>query len=326
MEKIKFQNGIVEEYTIVLASRDLRKHGQITGVSNIRFKNNLNSASEFTFTVNKYNMLAFNGNVDTDIELYKSIKEKIWNQIVDLKLIWVKELNKYYEIKVSLEDSVNGTTKSIVATHLCEAELSQLLIENTEINTEKDIERDDYEVTVFYDKTNPRASLLDRVLKDKAPHYTIKHVDESLMNLQRSFSIDGSNIYDFFTGECSEQFNCLFVFDSSDRSISVYDLYAVCQDCGHRFEEYDVCPNCGSKNIKYFGEDTTIYVDKNNLTDNIRLEVDADSIKNTFKLVAGDDLMTATVRMLNSNGTSYIYYFSDRQREDMPEELVNKID
>lgn len=326
MPKLEFKNGIVEEYTIVLSTRDKRKLGQISGITNMRFKGALNSASEFSFSVSKHDMLLFNGNTDYDLQRYRKIKTAIWNQIVDLKLIWVKELNKYYEIKVKLDDSSDAIVKNITATHLCEAELSQLLLENVEINTEKDIERDDYEITIFYDRTNPNASMLDRILKDKAPHYTIKHVDDSLMKLQRSFSINGTNIYDFLTGECAEQFNCLFIFDSADRSISVYDLYAVCQECGHRFEDYNECPNCGSSNIKYFGQDTTILVDKNNLTESVELEVDADSIKNSFKMVAGDDLMTATVRLLNQNGSDYIYYFSDRQREDMPTELVEKID
>ena len=326
MDRIVFKNGIVEDYTIVLASRDLRKLGQITGVENVRFKNNLNSASELSFTVSKHDMLCFNSNVDHDIARYKKIKQAIWNQIVDLKLVWIKELNKYFEIKVTLEDSSKGVQKSITATHLCEAELSQLLLEGVEINSEADILRDSYKITTFYNPTDSEASMLNRILKDKAPHYHIKHVDASLMNLQRTFSISGTNIYDFLVGECAEQFNCLFVFDSADRSISAYDLYAVCKDCGNRFEEYDKCPKCGSNNIKYFGQDTTILVDKENLTDSIQMNVDTNSLKNSFKLVAGDDLMTAAVRMMNPNGTDYIYYFSDRQREDMPKELVQKID
>lgn len=326
MERIVFKDGIVEEYTIVLASRDQRKLGQLTGVENIRYKNNLDSASEFSFTVTKHDMMRFNGNVDSNIARYKKIKQHIWDQIVDLKLIWIKELNKYFEIKVSLEDSTKGVQKSITATHLCEAELSQLLLEDIEINSEDDILRDDYKVTTFFNRTDPEASLLNRILKDKAPHYSIKHVDDSLMGLQRTFSISGTNIYDFLVGDCAEQFNCLFVFDSADRSISAYDLYAVCQDCGHRAEEYDKCPECGSANIKYFGKDTSILVDKDNLTDSIQMEVDVNSLKNSFKMVAGDDLMTATVRMLNQNGSDYIYYFSDRQRDDMPDELVRRID
>lgn len=323
MNPLRLVNGRVEDYTIVLSTRDYRHLGQLTGLRTVNNTNNLNSANELTFSVVKYNFLKQEHNDFLSRNAYLRLKNKLWNQIVDYKLIWVKELDEYFEIMVSVEDS-SETIKTITATSLCEAELSQIETGTLEINTEADIDRDDYEITTFYNPGNPNASLLHRVL-DKAPHYSIKHVDESLRNLQRFFSID-STIYDFFIGDCSEQFHCLFQFDSTDRSISIYDLYTVCKDCGERGEFDAECPKCGSRNLQYYGEDTTILVDKNNLTDSIQVTTNADSSKNCFKLVAGDELMTATVRMLNPNGSDYIYAFSQEQREDMPKGLVEKLD
>lgn len=316
---LKVIHNMIQDYTIVLSSRDLRHLGQITGIQNVNLNKNLNSADEISFTISKFKMID---------NKYKNVKESLWNQIIDLKLIWVKELNEYFEINVRTEDS-SDTVKNITGTSLCEAELGQTMLYNTEINTENDIARDDYDAnypTTFYREDHPEASLLHRIL-EKAPHYTIKYVDESLKNLSfiRQFTIDGTSIYDFLTGECSEQYNCLFDFNSADRSISVYDLYTTCNDCGYRGDYYDKCPKCESTNLKYFGEDTTILVDKTNLTDSITLEADVSSIKNSFKLVAGDDYMTATIRMLNQNGSDYIYYFSDEQKSDMSSELVQKL-
>lgn len=316
---LKVIHNMIQDYTIILSSRDLRHLGQITGIQNVNLNKNLNSADEISFTISKFKMID---------NKYKNVKESLWNQIIDLKLIWVKELNEYFEINVRTEDS-SDTVKNITGTSLCEAELGQTMLYNTEINTENDIARDDYDAnypTTFYREDHPEASLLHRIL-EKAPHYTIKYVDESLKNLSfiRQFTIDGTSIYDFLTGECSEQYNCLFDFNSADRSISVYDLYTTCNDCGYRGDYYDKCPKCESTNLKYFGEDTTILVDKTNLTDSITLEADVSSIKNSFKLVAGDDYMTATIRMLNQNGSDYIYYFSDEQKSDMSSELVQKL-
>lgn len=326
MSKLVFKNGIVEDYTIVLCTRDKRKLGQLTGIQGVTYKGNFNSAHEMSFSISKHDLLKFNGNVDYDIQRYQKIKEELWKQIQDLRLIWVKELNRYFEIKVRTNDSAVNVVKHITATHLCEAELSQLLLENIEINTENDaLYQNEESLTFFYNPDNTKYSLLHRILSDKAPHYKIKYVDKSLWKLKKVLSISGTYIYDFLTGECAEQFQCMFVFDSKDRSISVYDLMAVCQDCGERHEEYDKCPKCGSTNIKYYGKDTPILVDKDNLTDDIQCEIDADSIKNCFKLVAGDDLMTSTVKMLN-NGSDYITYFSSLQRDDMSKELVNKLD
>lgn len=307
---IKFDKyNKVQDFTLVLSNRNYKHHGQLHNIENLVYKRNLNSADELSFQVHK-----LNGNQE----------ETLWNDIVDLKLIWIKELNEYFEIQVSTNDS-SDIVKSITATSLCECELSQTLLYGIEINTEDDITRDDYVVTKFYDSENKEGSLLHRVL-DKVPHYRIKHVDSSLKNLQRSFSIDGTSVYDFLTGDCAEQFHCFFLFDSTDRSISVYDLSTVCEDCGYRGEYTDICPECGSTNLKYYGEDTTILVDKENLTDDVAFETSVDSIKNCFKLKAGDDNMTAAVINLNPNGSGYIYYISDEQKKDMSTELVSKIE
>ena len=298
------------DITFVLAKRNLEHIGAIANIKqdSISINENFNSPNEISFTVYK----VLDGN-----------EEQYWNDIIDLKLVWVKELNEYFEIKVSINDT-DATIKTVTGTSLCEAELGQTELYNIEINTEDDIARDDYVVTKFYDSSNPQGSLLNRVL-EKAPHYTIKHVDSSLCNLQRSFSIDGTSIYDFLTGDCAKEFNCLFLFDTTERGIYVYDLYTVCNDCGYRGEFEDVCPECGSTNLKYYGEDTAIFVDKENLTDEVQFETDTDSIKNCFKLEAGDDLMTATIRMLNQNGSDYIYCITDEQKKDMPNELVAKL-
>ena len=323
MIKLNFKNGIVEDYTIVLSTRDYRHLGQLCLLKDANYTRNLNSANEIHFSLTKSDFINLDERIDDkDIEKYKKVKNELWEQIVDFKLIWIRELNEYFEIKVSTEDSMD-ISKTITATSLCETELSQVKI-SAEINSESDILRDDYEITVFYDENNTKASLLHRILQ-KVPNYRVKYVDDSLKRMQRTFSINNSSIYEFLVGECSEQFNCLFQFDSSDRTISVYDLYTVCNDCGERGDYYDECPNCHSNNLKHFGQDTTIYVDSTNLTDSIHLEANADNVKNCFKLVAGDDLMTATVRMLNMNGSDYIIYVSEAQKKDMPSELIDKL-
>ena len=309
---LKFdKNNCPENFTFILANKSLTHLGQLNNVetSSVHYVGNLNGADEISLKVYK----SINGEV-----------EPLWDDIVDFKTLYVAEVGEYFEITVSLDDEKNGY-KTLTCTSLCEAELSNLELYDVEINTEDDIARDDYVVTTFYNEENPDASLLHRVLKDKAPHYTIKHIDDSLKKLQRSFSISGTSIYSFLTGECAEQFNCIFVFNSPDRSISVYDLYTVCNNCGYRGAYNDVCPECGSDFLNYFGNDTTIYIDKENFAENIKFEVDTNSVKNCFRLVAGDDIMTATVRSLNQNGSNYLYYITDDDKKDMSSELVEKL-
>ena len=303
-----------EDYTILLANRSLQLLGQIVNIdyTTVNPKCNLNSADEINFTIYR--------------EL-DNVVEPLWDKIIDLKIIYVRELDEFFQITVQTDEGSDKTTKAITGISLCEAELSQTNLNGIEINTENDIARDDYVVTKFYDEVNPKASLLHRILQ-KAPSYSIGHVDPTLKTLQRSFSVDGTDLYSFLTGDCADQFNCLFQFDSKSRTINVYDLYTNClnPDCGYRGEFNDICPECGGTNISYFGEDTTIYVDKENLTDNISFTTNVDSIKNCFKIVGGDDNVTAAIRAILPSGTDYIYYLSDEQRDDMSQELRDKYD
>ena len=324
MKQLQFYNDQIPNFSIVLSTRNHTHLGQLRNIDYDSMICGLheNSADELSFDVYK---------------TLKGEKEINWDNIVDLKLVYIPELNEYFQIQVSNADG-NNQVKTVTCTSQCEAELGQAPLNNIEINTETDIERDDYILpTVFYKdipSMNPNSqeykqakdeSFLHRIL-DGVPHYTIGHVDKSLWNLQRSFSIDETNVYDFLTGDCANEFHCIFKFDSVNRVINVYDLYTRCNECGYRGEYNDLCPECGSDDLSIYGEDTTVYVDKDNLSDTVTFTTDVDSIKNCFRLEAGDDDMTAAIINLNPNGSRYIYYFSNEQKADMPTELVQKLD
>lgn len=303
--------GNVQNFRLILSKRGFTHLGQLKNVdySSFVLNMNLNSANEISFTVYK----EFDG-----------IEEPLWDNLIDFKLIYIPDIKEYFEIEITTTENSKGVYKSVTGTSLCEAELSQVELNDIEINTEDDIDRDDYVVAKFYDKDDYKNCLLGRIL-DKVPHYKIGHVDESLWNIQRSYSVNGKSIYNFLTDECAEQTNCIFQFDSTSRTINIYDLSTVCLDCGHRGTYNDVCPECGSTNLKYFGEDTAIYVDRENLSDEISFETDVDSVKNTFKLEAGDDEMTAAVINMNPNGSQYLYYFSEETLDDMSDKLSKAI-
>ena len=309
--------GNPEPPSIVLANRNGNKLGQLyVNAESIDVKDAL-ELSEFSFTLNKY--------IDDE-------PTPLWDKVKDFKLVNCPEWDLWFEIKVELDETTE-TVKTVFCTQLGQAELSQIKVYNIEINTEVDIEREDYKISILCDEDNADASILHRLL-EKAPHYSIAYVDESIKRIQRQFSFDDTSIHDAFD-EIAEEIGCLFVYNSNsqaggkpNRSISVYDLQQNCKDCGHRGEFTDKCPKCGSTNIKYgYGEDTTIFVTADELaTEGIQLVTDVDSVKNCFKLEGGDDLMTATIRNCNPNGSDYIWYFSDSLKEDMSDELVEKLE
>lgn len=313
--RIKFDNTHnVIQPTFVLATRAGHKLGAIPA-TNISVSDSFNSCFELEFQVNQSD----NGK-----------KYHLWDKITDFKLVWCREWDVWFEMYVSVQDD-NDTVKNVSCISLGEAELSQINLYNIEINTEDDIARDDYFPTVLYKKDKPEASLLHRIM-EKAPHYSIRHVDASIANIQRTFTFNNTSLYDAFQ-DIAEEIDCIFVIDSGtdddgsiSRSISVYDLEAYCAECGNRDNFSGKCPKCGSQNtLAGYGQDTTIFVSTENLADNITLKTDTDSVKNCFRLEAGDELMTATIRSCNPNGSQYIWYISDETKSDMSEELVNKL-
>lgn len=313
--RIKFDNTHnVLQPTFVLATRSGKKLGSIPA-TDIRSADTFNSYFELIFTVNKYN----NG-----------VQYHLWDELKDFKLVWCREYDVWFEIYVKTDDD-NKVAKTISCKSLGESELSQINLYNIGINTEEDIERDDYEPTVLFNDKNHDASLLHRVLK-KAPHYSIKHVDSSIKNIQRTFSFDGQSIYSAFQ-DIAQEINCIFIINSGTnslgkiaREVNVYDLESNCLDCGNRDDFIGVCPKCGSKNVIHgYGEDTTIFVSTDNLADSISYETDVDSVKNCFKLEAGDDLMTAAIASCNPNGTPYIFYVSNELKSDMSDELSSSL-
>lgn len=372
--------GNPEPPTIILANRNGNKLGQLDiDEKSIELIDKFNDASEFTFTIHKKesdsskrisysdeNVLTSSDDYllsdtndiyilskdanDVNLDSSGSMSDYgLWNQVTNFKLVYCKEWDMWFEITVELDEETE-TFKTVFCKQLGQAELSQIMLYDIHINEEGDAnwdkDNEHYKNTILYDATDSSASLLHRLL-EKAPHYSIGHIDDSLKNIQRTFSFDGTSIYDAFQ-DVAEEIGCLFVFHSNSdeygmprRVISVYDLQQNCNDCGYRGEFTDICPNpkCPtnlplqypdyqSKGITLgYGEDTTIFVTADELASGgIQLTTDTDSVKNCFKLEAGDDLMNATIRNRNPNGTDYIWYFSDAMKEDMPDEMVEKIE
>ena len=183
-----------------------------------------------------------NGN-QISFDVYKEMDgevEPLWDKIVDLKYVFIPELNEgegdYLSITSNLSDSISEK-KSITAMSAGILELSQTLI-SMEVNTEADILREDYvEPTLFYNPEKPEASLLNRILY-KLPQWSIGHVDYQLQFLQRTFSVADTSVWDFLSGDVATQFECLFVIDSIHKTINAYDLLVWCDICKTRQDFY----------------------------------------------------------------------------------------
>lgn len=307
----KNADGSVQHPKILLLTRMLKKRGEITKYEQLKITPKFKEVSECSFTVYKEN------DGDT-LPCFDKIKD---NTIIKI------EGYGLYQIKVTLHE-VDSVYKEVTGQIMQACELGQADCK-LEINTDADIERTDYNKnypTVFYrEQDHPEASLLHRILT-YAPTYSIGYVDPSLYNIVREFSHDGT-VYDFFN-TISEEIGCIFVFSRYKREINVFDLEDHCTnpECMSRHIIGGECQKCHSSEYveKGYGLDVSVYLGTDNIATEITDTIDADSIKNCFKLVAGDDKATNLIGQRLIGNSQYIWTFSDFEIEEFSDGLKER--
>jgi hypothetical protein len=179
-----------------------------------------NGIDEISFTVPKY----VNGVICP-----------VWDSIEDLKIVEVQGFGRF-EISVDYTDNTQ-TTKSVSGQSL-EVELAQISLYEFHVNdddattmVQTEYNEDDFDSegnfipTVFYKPSDEKHSLLHRLLADKAPHWSIGYVTpyialdeesqpETVGTFQRTYTSDGTSIYDLLTGDIAEESNVIFIFDT----------------------------------------------------------------------------------------------------------------
>ena len=327
----------IEMPALLLRNRSFDIIGKISRYENWNISLVGNGIDEISFDVHKY----------SDGRLCP-----VWDELIDLKIVDVSGFGRF-EISVDYTDNTE-TVKSIHGFSL-ETELAQIGLYEFHVNDEEaadmvitEYSKDNYDSegnfipTTFYreilDEYTPeeaeferKHSLLHRVLADKAPHWSIGYVTpyialgedvqpEESSKFQRTYTVDGDSIYDFLTGTVAEESNVIFVFDTIERKINCYSLC----DCIDQ-ETGKLMIDSNGNEVTGIGEDTTVFVSKNKLANEITISSNKDNVKNCFRIVGGDDVITDMVRAVSMNGSNYIYQFADFQYNDMSEALRQKI-
>ena len=240
-----------------------------------------------TFNLNAYQTASFKICRDINGKKYEH-----YDDFQEDRLIMIQGIS-WYKIHVETNIEDTGISKSITANSL-ECTLCNKRLIDFECNT-GEILYDNYVKTIFYDPANPKGSLLNRVL-NVAPSWSVGHVDATLANKQRSFDIDDTDVYSFLTGDVSEAFNCLFVFNTFNQTINTYDL-------------------------DNYGEDTSIYVSMDNLAQSMTETIDENSIITCYRVNGGDGIY---INEVNPNSTNKIYNF-EYYLPEMEESIQNKV-
>ena len=71
----------------------------------------------------------------------------------------------------------------------------------------------------FWNPVADSGSILSIIL-EKMPHWSIGTVSESLIGKYRTFNVDSKSIYDFMMSDLQQTYDCIFVFDTYDKTVS----------------------------------------------------------------------------------------------------------
>lgn len=75
----------------------------------------------------------------------------------------------------------------------------------------------------FWNPVSPANTVMDMIL-ELFPSWHVGYIDNALYNKYRTFEVTDQTAYDFMKGTLQETYQCIFDFDTYDRSINVYSV------------------------------------------------------------------------------------------------------
>ena len=206
-------------------------------------------------------------------------KTSFYELIDIMKYVEIPDINAVFTIKdVTIENEGQTTEYKKVECQSRECELGQKYLEEFTINCGTTGSIDGVK---FYQPGDQTHSLLHLAIAEKCPGWSFGHISASLWSMQRSFEVTRQDIYSFLMGDVMETFECIFVFDSKNRTISAYTE-----------SEY--------------GINTNIHVSYNNLLEKTDMSYSIDDVKTCVTLTGDEDLNVREINM----GYDRIYDFS----------------
>ena len=311
-------------------------------------KRNGDVIGQIRYTNLKFSFVG-NGLDEISFEVHKKVGRnicKFWDELHGLLII---DYVGYGLFEADFTTNVtNESIKTCTAVSL-ETELGQYTLhQEAHYNDEPAYEKCDYTQYILVDKNNQDVSVLHKILKDKAPHWSIGRIPDYLNvndivykpnDFQRMFNFEGKSIYEALQN-IQEESNCLFTFDTYNRVIDCWNI----EECVFELATKKVVEGAYyldgifyDKNAKAFeiqsdygwadgiGNDTSIIVSQKELATDFTIEEDKDSVKNCFYVKGGDDVITNMVAAANVTGNNDIIMFDQFQYDDMPENLVDGI-
>ena len=152
----------------------------------------------------------------------------------------------------------------------------------------------------LYDSSDLEHSIL-HIVVGECPSWRIGHVDKELCNYRRTVKADDVDVYSFLTDTVAETFECIFQFNTFEKTINAYKL----------------------ENI---GKYTDIVLSYDNLVKQIQVQCNLNDYITCYNVYGGDDCDGGIVNIasINPTGNNKIVDFSYAITQ-MPKYLADKV-
>lgn len=241
--------------------------------------------SQFKFSIYKY---------------HEKIENQGFDDISVGKYIWLEDIGWYRITDISREDS-GANPKLEITCYDLSYELKQTYLTSFGSMGTEDDEQGGLDRYALYDASDTSHSIA-HIFMDKNPNWKFKYIDPEISKNRRSFDNDSVTSYDFLTGDVAETFECIFVFDSNDRSVSAYKAINL-------------------------GKQVPIALSFRNLIKELNITWDENDTKTALYVTGGNDASgtALSIASVNPGGNAYITNFSYFYN-DMSVALRNKLD
>lgn len=130
----------------------------------------------------------------------------------------------------------------------------------------------------FWNPLAPSSTILGIILSEM-PSWGIGYISPKLVGKYRTFSVDGRSIYDFMKSDLEKTYECVFDFDTYNRTVNVYS-------------NADFVPT------------KAVYISTSNLAKEIKVEEDTDDLFTVLDVNGADGV---NIRSVNPMGENRIY-------------------
>lgn len=261
--------GRIKELSAYILNPARQPICRINGITQFDITPKFNDISQISFEVQKY---------ITDRSTLEQIENPAYKYLHSFCEIYVPELGKkaFYIINVEPTITASSTmneSKSFMAdSYESVLQYENLVLFDINQGTETSLEyyedipegASSHNIRLYWE-SHPKLSLLDLVLTDDYYGWQIGHVDDSIANLERSFSVDNQNVYAFLHTDVSTAFQCIFDFDTASKLINVYD-------------------------IKTVGDDTNIYMSFDHFVKQVNVSPSTENMYTVFNVAGADNL------------------------------------